>query len=250
MDGLGFHPYPNQATDPIDRGYGWPNAGFANLDRIKQAFWDAFGGTAQPTTVEGLQLYLDEVGWQVDTSSLPGYTGTENVSVTDEKTQASIYAALVQAANCDRSIAEVNIFGFYDDGPRDAGFQSALNHVDGTPRARLLAVQNAIAQSGGGCTGRPTSWSPARKVVGAVTPTWSVAARRDDPASRRPLTRAPTSSPACCPGTLRRDGRGDGDGREDRREPGLQRGAKAIPGASRRRSRCGGWGAAAGHRRR
>ena len=46
-------------------------------------------------------------------------------------------------AACDPQIAEVNIFGFYDDSPRDSGFQAALNHVDGTP-ARL----------GGGGAGR------------------------------------------------------------------------------------------------
>ena len=42
MDGFSFHPYPNEATDPLERGYAWPNAGFANLDRLKQALWDAF----------------------------------------------------------------------------------------------------------------------------------------------------------------------------------------------------------------
>jgi len=177
MDGLGFHPYPNQATDPLDRGYMWPNAGFANLDRIKQAFWDAFQGTAQPTTAAGLKLFLDEVGWQVDTSTLPGYTGTENVPVTTDANQARIYAALVGGAACDPSIAEVNIFGFYDDAPRDTGFQSALNHVDGTPRASSASVRAAIAQSAGGCSGRPVAWAPARKVVGAVASAWSVRGR-------------------------------------------------------------------------
>ncbi len=53
MDGFSFHPYPNAATDPLERGYQWPNAGFANLDRMKQALWDAFEGTAQPTTLDG-----------------------------------------------------------------------------------------------------------------------------------------------------------------------------------------------------
>ena len=53
MDGFSFHPYPNEATDPLERGYGWPNAGFVNLDRVKQALWDAFHGTAQPTTRRG-----------------------------------------------------------------------------------------------------------------------------------------------------------------------------------------------------
>ena len=45
MDAFSFHPYPNEATDPLERGYQWPNAGFANLDRMKQALWDAFNGT-------------------------------------------------------------------------------------------------------------------------------------------------------------------------------------------------------------
>ena len=79
MDGFSFHPYPNEATDPLERGYAWPNAGFANLDRVKQALWDAFHGTAQPTTLDGLKLHLDEVGWQVDTSGRAGYRGLENV---------------------------------------------------------------------------------------------------------------------------------------------------------------------------
>ena len=55
MDVFGFHPYPARDRDPLARGYRWPNAGVANLDRIKQAVWDAFNGTAQPTFAEGPQ---------------------------------------------------------------------------------------------------------------------------------------------------------------------------------------------------
>ena len=172
MDGLSFHPYPDQATDPLDRGYRWPKAGFANLDRIKQAMWDAFRQTAQPTTVNGLELYLDEVGWQVDTSTLTGYTGTESVRVTSDATQAKVYSKLVHEAACDPQIAEVNIFGFYDDSPRDSGFQAALNHVDGTPRASAAAVQAAIAD--GGCEGPSSRWIPAKHVIGSVAPVWLI----------------------------------------------------------------------------
>ena len=75
MDGFSFHPYPNEATDPFERGYAWPNAGFTNLDRLKQALWDAFHGTAQSTTLDGLKLHLDEVGWQVDTAGRPAIAG-------------------------------------------------------------------------------------------------------------------------------------------------------------------------------
>ena len=93
------------------------------------------------------------MGWQVDTSTLTGYTGTENVRVTNDATQAHVYSELVHDAACDPQIAEVNIFGFYDDGPRDSGFQAALNHVDGTPRASAAAVQAAIADSVDGMRG-------------------------------------------------------------------------------------------------
>ena len=55
MDAFSFHPYPNEATDPLERGYSWPNAGFANLDRMKQALWDAFDGTAAADDPRGAE---------------------------------------------------------------------------------------------------------------------------------------------------------------------------------------------------
>ena len=162
MDGFSFHPYPNRATDPLERGYAWPNAGFANLDRVKQALFDAFDGTAQPTTVDGLRLYLDEVGWQVDTAGQPGYSGLENVVVTDELQQAAVYGELVRRAACDPDIAEVSFFGFRDDGAR-TGFQAALQRLDGTPRPAAEAVRQAIADAG--CRRASVAWSPADGVL-------------------------------------------------------------------------------------
>jgi hypothetical protein len=119
-----------------------------------------------------MKLYLDEVGWQVDTKGLKGYTGVENVQVTDARTQARVYSRLVRMATCDAQIAEVNIFGFYDDAPRDSGFQAALYEVDGTPRPSAGAVRAAIAQSTGGCGSDRVSWRPAARVIGALRPTW------------------------------------------------------------------------------
>jgi hypothetical protein len=166
MDAFSFHPYPNKATDPLERGYGWPNAGFVNLDRVKQAVWDAFNGTAQPTTLNGLRLHLDEVGWQVDTSRLAGYQGRENVPVTDEVTQAAIYGDLIRRSACDPDVHEVSFFGFRDDGLR-TGFQAALQRADGTPRPALGAVRAAIADTTSGCASGPRVWSPAEEVMGA-----------------------------------------------------------------------------------
>jgi hypothetical protein len=168
MDGFSFHPYPNSAADPLDRGYAWPNAGFVNLDRVKQAIWDAFHGTAQPTTVNGLQLHLDELGWQVDTSWSTAYTGQENVRVTSEAQQAAIYADVVRRAACDPTIAAVNLFGLDDDSARDIGWQAGLFRADRTPRPAVEAVEAAVEQTEqNGCAGNVTMWRPAQRVVGA-----------------------------------------------------------------------------------
>jgi hypothetical protein len=167
MDGLGFHPYPNAATDPLDRGYAWPNAGFVNLDRVKQGIWDAFAGTAQPTTLEGLRLYLDEVGWQVDTAGRDGYTGVENVQVTDEAQQALVYGELVHRSACDPDVAQVNVFGFRDDALR-TGFQAGLFRVDGTPRPSAEAVGTAVGDTR--CATGVTAWRPLRSVLGVRRP--------------------------------------------------------------------------------
>jgi hypothetical protein len=177
MDGLSFHPYPDRATDTLGRGYGWPHAGFVDLGRIKQALWDAFRDTPQPTTVSGLRLYLDEVGWQVNTEGLPGYSGLENVAVTDEESQAAIYSSLVRGVACDPHVAELNFFGFYDAVERN-GFQAALHRVDGTPRASAESVQSAIAETELGCSVPTTAWYPAKRVIGAEIPSWRIEARR------------------------------------------------------------------------
>jgi hypothetical protein len=164
MDGFSFHPYPNAATDPLERGYQWPNAGFADLDRVKQALWDAFAGTTQPTTLEGLKVHLDEVGWQVGTSGRPGYHGRENVAVTDEATQAAIYGQLIREAACDPDVASVSFFGFRDDGLR-TGFQAGLERADGSVRPAAAAVQAAITEP---CEEAAAGWLPEVDVVGAT----------------------------------------------------------------------------------
>jgi hypothetical protein len=167
MDGFSFHPYPNLHTDPLARGYPWPNVGLANLDRIKQALWDAFAGTAQPTTQEGLNLYLDEVGWQVDTRGRNGYTGRENVRVTTEARQAGIYSDVIRLAACDPDIAQVNFFGLDDDAERGTGWQAALHWADGTPRLAAQAVRDRIWETEQhGCSAPQAAWAPSTSVAG------------------------------------------------------------------------------------
>ncbi|HXH89390.1 MAG TPA: hypothetical protein VNI55_12390 [Gaiellaceae bacterium] len=164
MDGFSFHPYPNPSnfTVPFSFTYGWPNASAQELGRIKQGLWDAFNGTPQTTTVSGLKLYLDEVGWQVTTDGNPAYADAENVKVTSELSQAAIYAELIRFVACDPDVAQLNFFGYYDERSR-LGWQSALRRTDGTERASNAAVAAAIVATGGGCLGLLRSWTPSLK---------------------------------------------------------------------------------------
>jgi hypothetical protein len=168
MDGFSYHPYPNPSdfTVGLDWRYGWPNAGAQELDRIKQALWDAFNGTGQPTTVNGLKLYLDEVGWQTDVPGGAGYTDNENVRVASAEFQAEVYSQLVRFIVCDPDVAQLNFFGFYDERSL-TGWQSALYYVNGQAKPSAEAVRRAIAETGGRCTGTMRTWKPETRVIGA-----------------------------------------------------------------------------------
>ena len=179
MDVFGFHPYPWRDRDSLEKGYTWPNAGVANLDRIKQAFWDAFHGTAQPIFPEGnvsrldarkpyLTFKLDEVGWQVAIPRVArnAYHGRESVRPTDEWTQARIYGQLVRRVACDPAVRQMLFFGLVDEPNLDR-WQAALIRADGTRRASFNAVRDAVADTAEGCTGRPDVWRHTEEVVGA-----------------------------------------------------------------------------------
>jgi hypothetical protein len=173
MDELAFHPYPAVNTDTPDFGYSWPNAGLPNLDRVKQAVWDAFKTTAQPTFAEAgvqsmnpLRLELDEVGWQV--APLPGlaglYTGTENVPTVDEPTQAEYYWDVLMSAECDPSIRSLSFFLLQDE-PDLSHWQSGLERIDGSHRESYNAVKTEIAQTHGDCQQGMTSWRHVGTVI-------------------------------------------------------------------------------------
>ena len=179
MDELAFHPYPSRDGDSPDVGYIWPNAGIPNLDRIKQAVWDAFHGTAQPTFYEPgvktftkpLMFELDEVGWQVtilpDLSPL--YFGKETSrSTIDEQTQAQYYTDAIESLACDRTVRALNFFHLMDEPDLDR-WQSGLERVDLTQRPSYEAVKNTLKTTGGKCEGTPIKWSHTLKVVNART---------------------------------------------------------------------------------
>jgi hypothetical protein len=176
MDELGFHPYPNQNNDPPLKGYPWPKAGIPNLDRLKQAVWDAFNGTAQPifaergkaTPAKVLTLDLDETGWQVaiPRSLQTLYTGKENVIPIDEGTQAQYYPDIVRFVSCDPSVRSLSFFHLVDERDLDR-WQSGLMRIDDSKRPSYASVKTAIAQTQGRCALTPPGWVHTATVNGA-----------------------------------------------------------------------------------
>ena len=174
MDELAFHPYPAKNTDAPKVGYRWPNAGLPNLGRIKQAFWDAFHGTAQPTFAEtGVKTFgrpvrfvLDEVGWQV--APLPAlanlYFGQETDTPVSEATQAQYYSQSIILAECDPSVRLLSFFHLIDD-PNLRGWQSGLERAGGSRRPAYDAVKQTIAKTSGKCPGKAVRWRHTNVVV-------------------------------------------------------------------------------------
>ena len=181
MDELAFHPHPNSYADGFRVGYRWPNAGTSNLGRIKQAIWDAFNGTAQPTFAEAgkpvfraalppLRVRLNEVGWQVSvpSTSLHAYYGRESVArLADERSQADIYASLVPYFACDSSVRSMLYYGLVDEPDLDR-WQAGLIRADGTRRPSFTSVRTALERGLAKCTRRATTWRHTTKVVGAT----------------------------------------------------------------------------------
>jgi hypothetical protein len=173
MDQLAFHPYPNVNTDPPAKGYVWPNAGLPNLNRIKQAVWDAFHGTAQPTFAEAgnrskrpLTLVVDELAWQVGipVGLRDQYTGRENVPVVSEAVQARYYASALAMLRCDPAVTDVYLFRFVDQPDLDR-FQSGLLRIDGSKRPAFDTVQETIAEAA--ACARSLAWRHTTGVIGA-----------------------------------------------------------------------------------
>ncbi len=177
MDELAYHPYPQPQQGPPSLRYAWPTAGLANLDRIKQAVWDAFNGTAQSTFPEAgrslfkpLKFDLDEVGWQV--APLPAlaslYTGVETpgLKLISEDDQAAYYRDTVTRAECDPAVRMLSFFHLTDETDLDR-WQSGLVRADGSHRPSYDLVKQLLAQTHGDCPKTPVRW---RHVAGVVLP--------------------------------------------------------------------------------
>jgi hypothetical protein len=178
MDMIAVHPYPNpnSPTDGPDVGYANEDFyGIPNLDRVKQAVWDAFNGTGQPTTVDGLLLVIDEVGWQTDTAKYAQYFNAENVAtVTEAQQTAYVRAATEKYFACDPTVTTVNWFGLVDETSRDgrdrsgtpygggwqAGLMTAGGEGSSQPKQAYAALAPDFALGRAACKGPLVTWTP------------------------------------------------------------------------------------------
>jgi hypothetical protein len=145
MDQLAIHPYPNpnSPTNPPSVGYRNPlRYGIPNLARVKQAVWDAFRGTAQPTTVSRqrpLTFRVDEIGWQVATAGLPNYYGSENVRTISTSRQAEyLQTMIVRFFACDPTVTDVLLFLLQDEPSRNGMDPTGAERVGGGWQSGLL----------------------------------------------------------------------------------------------------------------
>jgi len=181
MDELSIHPYPNPSspTDGPDVSYSNPDRfGVPDLARVKQAVYDAFNGTAQPTTLNGLTFVIDEIGWQTDTTGLPQYVHAENVATISQQRQADYLRLLAtKYFACDPTVVGVQLFLLADEKYRDGrdenntyvggGWQSGLVTAGGAgvSQPKLAYTEDAPLFGDGrdACGGRMLAWSPSKQ---------------------------------------------------------------------------------------
>jgi hypothetical protein len=180
MDELAFHVHPRDSrTFGEKTHFQWPNVGPADLNRLKQAVWDAFHGTAQPTFAEtgggdaggqtqpeALRFELAEVAVQVRIlpSLASEYTYAENVPVADEAKQAKAYPSLLRYFACDPAVADVLLFLLIDQQDLRR-YQSGLLRIDGSRRPSFDSVRSAIPKLGD--CGALRKWRHTEHVIGA-----------------------------------------------------------------------------------
>jgi hypothetical protein len=181
MDQLSVHPYPNPnaPADSPDVGYEVADRyGIPNMDRVKQAVWDGFNGTGQPTTVSAvkpLTFIVDEIGWQTDTTAYSQYVNAENVATISEQTQADFIKKMAEKYfACDPTVVSVQLFLLADEKYRNGkdangvtlggGWQSGLLTAGGNGiskhKSAYAQVATDFAAGRAACSGSMIQWTP------------------------------------------------------------------------------------------
>ena len=140
LDGFAFHPYPAGSDVAPDRPTDPKSSWILMADyeeKLVPALRAAFG--------RELPVLYSELG--VETAIPPAkasaYEGEEPGRPVDEATQAHYYRRAIELAACQEGVAGLLLFHSHDE-PALTGFQSGVYYVDGTPKASLEPVREAI----------------------------------------------------------------------------------------------------------
>ena len=147
LDGFAFHPYPASSQIPPDRPTDPAATSILLADyeeKLRPLLDEAFG--------PGLPVLYAELGVEtaIPAGKAAAYEGKEVARPVDEATQADFYRRAIQLAACQKDVAGLLLFHSHDE-PVLAGFQSGVYYVDGTPKASLESVRQAISGAGASC---------------------------------------------------------------------------------------------------
>ena len=152
MDGFAIHPYPeNSSTSP---GLAHPRStsiGLGDYDKLVGLLGTAFDGTAQAGST--LPILYDEFGIEsvVPAGKRSLYSGNEPTTTkpVDESKQAAAYDLGLKLAFCQPNVVGMLLFHSHDETAL-LSWQSGVYYADGTPKASLTAVRDALDRVRGG----------------------------------------------------------------------------------------------------
>ena len=143
LDGFAYHPYPASSSVPPDRPTDPRSSSILMADyeeKLRPLLDEAFG--------PGLPVLYSELG--VETAIPPAkaalYEGTEPGKPVSEATQADFYRRAIELAACQPNVAGLLLFHSHDE-PALTGFQSGVYYVDGSPKASLEPVREAVERT-------------------------------------------------------------------------------------------------------
>ena len=177
MDELAFHAYPELDSQPFGVASSWPKVGLVDLARLKQAVWDAFNGTAQPTFAEtGQSQMLPALRAPHRGGGLAGRhrplrsgrlqrDGERGNDGRDQPGRGLHPGDPVARMRPGRRVAGLLRARGRDRSP---AWQAGLIRADGTTRPSYDAVKSELATSHGNCAGAPVTWKHTTGVVGVA----------------------------------------------------------------------------------
>src|SRR4051812_22085244 len=146
MDAFSFHPYMDNSSQPPTVQHPRTTTVSVNdYEKLVGLLDTAFEATAQPGAT--IPILYDEFGVEsrVPAAEASLYTGVEPATTrpVDEATQGAYYGQAIALAFCQPTVQGIDLFHTVDEPALDR-WQSGLYYADGTAKASLAVVQEAV----------------------------------------------------------------------------------------------------------